>query len=133
MTISATNSLLGITGLVLLPLCLLRNLSSLAPFSLLGSAGMVYTALAMAVRYFGGAYAKGGKFAKAVAPALQPKFGSVGASGVFSTNAAILVAMLSTAYMVGTQRVKRRKRIIDESCIALHLTPPFHSFTTGPL
>jgi Transmembrane amino acid transporter protein len=73
LTISSSTSLLGVTTLVLLPLCLLKNLSSLAPFSLLGSAGMVYTAVAMAIRYFGKA---------------------------FSPNAAILVAMLSTAYMV---------------------------------
>ena len=98
--ISPTNSLLGITSLVLLPLCLLKNLSSLAPFSLLGSLGMVYTAIAMAIRYFGGAYAKGGKFAKAVAPELQPTFGKIGAAGALSPNTAILVAMLSTAYMV---------------------------------
>ena len=39
LAVSSTNSLLGVTGLVLLPLCLLRNLAALAPFSLLGSAG----------------------------------------------------------------------------------------------
>ncbi|CAB9515491.1 Sodium-coupled neutral amino acid transporter 3 [Seminavis robusta] len=98
-TVSSTTSLLGITGLVLLPLCLLKNLSSLAPVSLLGSAGMVYTAIAMAIRYFGKAYAKGGKFHKAVPVNLQPSFGTVGAKGVLSPNAAILVAMLSTAFM----------------------------------
>ena len=35
--VSPTKSLLAVTSLVLLPLCLLKNLSSLAPFSLLGS------------------------------------------------------------------------------------------------
>lgn len=99
MTVSSTTSLLGITGIVLFPLCLLRNLSALAPVSLLGSAGMIYTAVAMGIRYVGGAYAKGGKFATAVAPSLQPKFGKVGAEGVLSPQAAILVAMLSTAFM----------------------------------
>jgi len=99
MAVSSTTSLLGITGLVLLPLCLLRNLSALAPVSLIGSAGMVYTAIAMGIRYFGKAYAKGGQFANAVAPSLQPKFGTVGANGVLSPQAAILVAMLSTAFM----------------------------------
>ena len=42
-SLSATQGLLGITLVVLLPLCLLKNLKSLAPFSLLGIIGMVYT------------------------------------------------------------------------------------------
>ncbi|KAL7460619.1 hypothetical protein ACHAXS_001063 [Conticribra weissflogii] len=110
-------ALLGITGTTLLPLCLLKNLSSLAPFSLMGIAGMFYTAVAMAIRYFGGAYklgsaaVKGGKGVKAVAavPAgkfvadvaakFQPKFGDLGASAALTPNVFILICMLSTAYM----------------------------------
>lgn len=102
-SVSASTSLLGVTGLVLLPLCLLKNLSSLAPFSLLGSAGMIYTAIAMAIRYFGGAYKTGGRFAKATAPHLAPNFGTAGASAALSPNTAVLVAMLSTAYMVSAK------------------------------
>ena len=98
--VSPTTCLLGVTSLVLLPLCLLKNLSSLAPFSLLGSLGMVYTAVAMAIRYFGKAYVKGGKFAKALDPALAPRFGTIGAEGALNSNVFILIAMLSTAYMV---------------------------------
>ena len=111
-----TLALLGVTGTTLLPLCLLKNLSSLAPFSLVGIAGMFYTAIAMAIRYFGGAYkvgsaaVKGGKAtAKAAVPAgkffadvaanYQPKFGDLGASAALSPSVFILVCMLSTAYM----------------------------------
>lgn len=36
LVLSRTTSLLGITSTILLPLCLLKNLASLAPFSLLG-------------------------------------------------------------------------------------------------
>jgi amino acid permease len=98
--ISRSNTLLGITSVVLLPLCLLKNLSSLAPFSLLGIVGMIYTAFAMGVRYFGGGYAaSAGAFLPDVAASLQPAFGTIGAAGVFSPNAFILVCMLSTAYM----------------------------------
>lgn len=96
---SQTSVLMTITGGVLLPLCLLKNLSGLAPFSLLGSMGMLYTALAMGVRYFGKAYATNGRFVKDLAPALRPSFGTVGASGVLNAKATILVGMLSTAYM----------------------------------
>ena len=89
----------SITTGVLLPLCLLKNLSSLAPFSLLGSMGMVYTALAMFWRYVTKAYTTTGKFGADLAPNLRPAFGSVGASGIFDPKAAILLGMLSTAYM----------------------------------
>jgi len=60
---------------------------------------MLYTAIAMMIRYFGKAYAPTGKFGMDMAQSLRPNFGTVGASGIFSPNAAILVGMLSTAYM----------------------------------
>lgn len=106
-------ALLGITGTALLPLCLLKNLSSLAPFSLVGIVGMFYTTVAMALRYLGGAYKLGapavkgskaaavpaGKYLADVAANYQPKFGGLGASAALSPNVFILVSMLSTAYM----------------------------------
>jgi amino acid permease len=115
--VSRTASLLGITTTALLPLCLLKNLSSLAPFSLVGISGMFYTAIAMAVRYFGGAYRLGspavkgsrsvaavaavpvGKYLSDVASNYRPSFGNLGASAALSPNVFILVCLLSTAYM----------------------------------
>ena len=47
---------------VLLPLCLLRNLSSLAPCSVLGLTGTLYAAAFMILRYFDGSYTEGGRF-----------------------------------------------------------------------
>ena len=93
-----TQSLLGVTGIVLLPLCLMKNLSSLAPFSLVGIIGMLYTTFGMAARYFSGAYASpGGKF---VATALAaPVFGNAGARAALSTKSLILTSMLSNAYI----------------------------------
>jgi hypothetical protein len=38
-----------------------------------------------------------------MAASLRPKFGPVGAGGMLSPSAAILVGMLSTAYMVRTR------------------------------
>eukprot|EP00568_Trieres_chinensis_P019313 CAMPEP_0183320780 /NCGR_PEP_ID=MMETSP0160_2-20130417/67204_1 /TAXON_ID=2839 ORGANISM="Odontella Sinensis, Strain Grunow 1884" /NCGR_SAMPLE_ID=MMETSP0160_2 /ASSEMBLY_ACC=CAM_ASM_000250 /LENGTH=197 /DNA_ID=CAMNT_0025487547 /DNA_START=65 /DNA_END=654 /DNA_ORIENTATION=- len=97
---SRSNTLFGVTGLVLLPLCLLKNLSSLAPFSLLGIAGMAYTALAMGVRYFGGGYlVPDGQFLADIAPQFVPRFGTTGAMGVLNPNVFILICMLSTSYM----------------------------------
>lgn len=92
-----TQSLLGVTGIVLLPLCLMKNLASLAPFSLIGIVGMLYTMFAMAMRYFGGAYAVGGEY---LATALTaPVFGSSGAKAALSAKSLILTCMLSNAYI----------------------------------
>lgn len=89
-----------LTGGVLLPLCLLKNLKGLAPFSLLGSLGMIYTVAAMIARLLGKSYAlPGGKFARDMPAHLRPQFGTLGARGAFTPNVGILVGMLSTAYM----------------------------------
>jgi amino acid permease len=95
---SRTQSLLSLTTGVLLPLCLMKNLSSLAPFSLLGIIGMVLTVCCMGIRYFDGSYlAPAGKFLSDIGT--QPSFGIKGAKAVFSPNAFILICMLSTAFM----------------------------------
>lgn len=92
-----TQSLMGVTGFILLPLCLMKNLASLAPFSLVGIIGMLYTTFAMAIRYFSGAYAPGGKF---LATALTaPVFGNAGAAAAMSAKTLILTSMLSNAYI----------------------------------
>ena len=97
-------TLLSVTLLVLTPLCLMKDLKSLAPFSLLGVMGMTYTALAMTVRWLDGSYSmiggEAGPLAAEVAKHLRPRFGNLGVSSVLSPNALILVCMLSTAYMV---------------------------------
>lgn len=106
-------TLTGITALVLLPLCLVKNLSTLAPFSLLGIMGMGYTTLAIAFRYFTGAYAPGGKFFADLA--LQPSFGSTGAAGAFSPKSLILVSMLSTAYIAHFNAPKFYRELKDNT------------------
>lgn len=111
-TASKVPTLIGLTTAVLLPLCLLKNLSSLAPFSLVGSLGMLYTAGAMLFRYLGKAYvAPAGKFAVDCAPALRPSFGTVGAEGILTPAASILVGMLSTAYMAHFNAPKVSKEL----------------------
>jgi amino acid permease len=51
---SRTRVLLVLTATILMPLCFVKNLSSLAPFSLVGILGMVYTAFVIGLRYFDG-------------------------------------------------------------------------------
>lgn len=95
--VTRTQSLLGVTGVVLLPLCLMKNLNSLAPFSLVGIMGMLYTTLAMGLRYFGKAYEPGGEFFASQLTA--PIFGTAGAAAGLSPQALILMCMLSNAYI----------------------------------
>ena len=106
-----TPTLIGMTVCILLPLCLMKNLKSLAPFSLLGVMGMGYTALALTVRYLDGSYAMTatpeglhipqGNLVGDVAANLRPVFGSKGGvESVMSPSSLILLCMLSTAYMV---------------------------------
>lgn len=95
--VTRTQSLMGVTSVVLMPLCLMKNLSSLAPFSLVGIGGMLYTTLAMGLRWSSKSYAASGKFyASQLAP---PLFGTNGASSALSFSALILTCMLSNAYI----------------------------------
>ena len=96
-TVSRTNSLLGVTGLVLLPLCLMKNLSSLAPFSLVGIVGMLYTTASMGLRWMSKSYQAGGAFHASQLAA--PVFGSAGARSALSPTSLILACMLSNAYI----------------------------------
>jgi hypothetical protein len=96
-------TLLALTGIVLLPLCLLKNLNALAPFSLVGVLGMGYTAIAMGLRYFDGSYGPQGSLVEDVGESLQPMFGEN--ADVFTSKSLILICMLSTAYMVSTRPV----------------------------
>eukprot|EP00316_Scyphosphaera_apsteinii_P004353 CAMPEP_0119303256 /NCGR_PEP_ID=MMETSP1333-20130426/4709_1 /TAXON_ID=418940 /ORGANISM="Scyphosphaera apsteinii, Strain RCC1455" /LENGTH=487 /DNA_ID=CAMNT_0007305873 /DNA_START=44 /DNA_END=1507 /DNA_ORIENTATION=+ len=82
---------------VLLPLCLLRDLSSLAFGSVLGTAGTLYTALFMALRCLDGSYAAGGKFHASIADSLQPLF--ITGKPVLNMSIFVLVSMLATAFL----------------------------------
>lgn len=67
--------LLIVTVVAILPLCLLKHLDVLAPFSVLGTAGIIMTALAMIYRSFDGSYQKGGIYYEEMSVDLQPDFG----------------------------------------------------------
>lgn len=97
--VSRTESLLIVTVVALLPLCLMKNLQVLAPFSIVGLIGMVFIAVAMAVRYFDGTYTEGGKFWADIPDHLKPSFGSIGAKGALHFNVLVLVCMIFNAYV----------------------------------
>ena len=93
---SRNNCLLMLTTGILLPLCSLKSLAALAPFSILGLLGILYTAAMMTVRLMDGSYAAGGALVGTIATAAQPSFGKKG------TNLAktlVLTSMLSTNFI----------------------------------
>lgn len=74
--ISNLQSLLLVTIGALLPLCLMKNIHTLAPFSILGTTSVLLTAVALIYRCVDGSYQPGGKYYDDIAPIYQPSFGS---------------------------------------------------------
>ena len=93
-----TKCLLLITIVALWPLCNVKKLTVLAPFSLLGMAGILFTVGCMGWRYFDGSYAPGGRYANNLSEDMRPSFGAVGAAGALSADVFILVCMTFQAY-----------------------------------
>jgi amino acid permease len=96
--VTRVGSLLIITVATLLPLCLMKNLSVLAPFSFLGTAGVVFSAMALLVRYFDGSYQPGGRFYYDISQHLRPEFGNVDES--LSPKVLPLVCMLFNSFLM---------------------------------
>jgi amino acid permease len=99
---SRTKTLWIITVLLIWPLCLLKNLKVLAPFSILGLIGMVLIIFVTTLRYFDGTYdpsSPNERFIEDLSPDMQPKFGTVGISGLWNAQVLTLVCMLATAYV----------------------------------
>mmetsp|Transcript_10570 Transcript_10570/g.20345 ORF Transcript_10570/g.20345 Transcript_10570/m.20345 type:complete len:498 (-) Transcript_10570:282-1775(-) len=94
--ITRTEALLGVTGIVLLPLTLQRDLSSLAPFSFVGVLGVLITTATIVIRYQDGSYLmETGTFAQDLPAQLQPHF--VDSTSVAATVAPDALANSATA------------------------------------
>jgi amino acid permease len=99
-TVGREQVLLGVTMFVLLPLCLMENLSVLSYTSLLGSGGMVFTLYVMVQRFIDKSYLPGGTYYDSVAAQFHPSF--EGAPGIFAVEkfqTLTLVSLLSTAFI----------------------------------
>mmetsp|Transcript_40506 Transcript_40506/g.127552 ORF Transcript_40506/g.127552 Transcript_40506/m.127552 type:complete len:304 (-) Transcript_40506:449-1360(-) len=72
---TSKESVCAMMVLLLLPLCLLRSLSSLAYTSFFGMLGCLYTTGFAIYRHVKGDYAKGGRFFQLLALERRPKFG----------------------------------------------------------
>jgi amino acid permease len=75
-SVSRVSCLLIITVTALLPLCLIKNLNVLAPFSALGTAAIVFAELSMIARCLDGSYSPGGVYYADISASLQPEFGT---------------------------------------------------------
>lgn len=121
--------LLGMAILVLLPLCLMEDLSVLAYTSLLGSAGILYTVVFMMVRLYDESYLPGGQFFSSVPIHLHPNF--EGAPNLFTVDKCstpILVSLLSTAYLAHYNAPKFYEQLVDHNPVHFS-TVSFASFS----
>ena len=109
------NIILAFTTFVLYPLCSLKSLNSLAPFSLLGLSGTFYTAVFMAIRYFDGSYLPGGEYFKVLSPVMQPQFNVRADGSSVSYLCFILLSMLSTAFIAHYNAPKFYSEMKDTS------------------
>lgn len=73
---SQVECLLIITVVALLPLCMMKNLNALAPFSALGMGAVLCVLGAMTVRYFDGTYRPGGEYYDDIPRHYRPSFGN---------------------------------------------------------
>jgi sodium-coupled neutral amino acid transporter 11 len=96
-----SNLLIGAFGVfVFLPLCLMRDLSSLAVGSILGTAGTIYTSLFMLLRLVDGSYGAGGKYHEAIEKVARPLFVARAAGEpLLNAKAFVLVSMMATAFL----------------------------------
>jgi amino acid permease len=87
-------SLISLTIGVLFPLCRLKRLSLLAPFSLVGIVSVLYTVLVMGLRCLQGSYAVGGQYFHSSRPITD----TIIEAGGGISSAAVLLSMLATAF-----------------------------------
>mmetsp|Transcript_85942 Transcript_85942/g.188772 ORF Transcript_85942/g.188772 Transcript_85942/m.188772 type:complete len:480 (-) Transcript_85942:64-1503(-) len=92
--------LIAITLMVLVPLCLQRDLSILSYTSLIGICGEFSVVVFMQVRYVDGSYDVGGRYYEEIAEKYRPEFGPNGVD-YWGTSAAtfVLLSTLSTAFI----------------------------------
>jgi len=96
--VSRSQVILGLTSLVIFPLCMLKNMDALKTTSILGLGGIAYCALFMTVRLFDGSYRAGGKYFADLAAAVRPSFGAR-TSAPQPHVIFVLISMISTAYV----------------------------------
>jgi len=101
-----------LSAFVLLPLSLMRDLSSLAVGSIIGTAGTLYTALFIWFRKLDMSYAVGGKFHELIAEGSRPAFVAASAARpLINTRIFVLISMLATAFLAHYNAPKYYKEL----------------------
>lgn len=101
-------SILGVTSLTLYPLCHLSSLKALSPISMVGVIGMIFTTLFMMWRVplffpsspYNNRMNPMGLLLSSLPSTLQPSFGKVGATKMFSPSLLLIISMAATSYLV---------------------------------
>jgi amino acid permease len=100
--VTRTDALLAVTLTALLPLCLMKDLSSLAPFSFAGILGFAFTGAAMMLRAHDGSYhlapidaIESGRFLIDIPDPYKPCFGETGPE----VQGLVLACTLATAFV----------------------------------
>jgi len=101
-----------LSAFVLLPLSLMRDLSSLAIGSVIGTAGTLYTALFIWFRKLDASYAVGGKFFELIAESSRPAFvAATAARPLVNSRIFVLISMLATAFLAHYNAPKYYKEL----------------------
>lgn len=108
----------SMTAFVLLPLCMMEDLSFLAYASLLGSGGVAFTLLFMVQRFYDESYLQGGEFYDSVPVNLHPNFQD--APGTFAVYNFQLISILSTAFVAHYNAPKFYEQLADRSPERFH-------------
>lgn len=97
--LTRTASLLGVTLLAILPLCLMKDLDSLTPFSILGTFGIILITFCMGIRYFDGTYdlETNGMYLLDLEDDKLPAFGNY--NGCWTGSVLIFAAMIFEAFV----------------------------------
>lgn len=95
---SRVTCLLVITVFALLPLCLMKDLEALAPFSVFGVAAVGIAMISMLIRCFDGSYQPGGLYYNSIEPESQPSFGTE--SHIWSLKILPYVCMIFQAWVM---------------------------------
>lgn len=98
------NVIIFMPAFVLFPLCTLKRLSALTPFSLVGLVGTLFSAAFMLLRLLQGSYAPGGSYYNQIA--LKPSFAT-------TTVQATAAAAATTAASTATQILSRYRSVVS--------------------
>lgn len=96
--VTRTGCLLLVTLMGILPLCLLKNLDALAPFSMLGTVSILLITVCMGIRCYDGTYDPiDGIYIDSLPEKYRPIFGTY--NGYWTVSVLVYVAMIFEAYI----------------------------------